>query len=79
MTKLELIKKIVLITGAAYAETSIRDAVDAYSSALIAAKPPVVGSFIVPADYDEGQECDDDGCYFCGDPHCGESCRDDDW
>ena len=39
----------------------------------------VIGSFVVPADYDEGPECEDDGCDFCGDPHCGESCREDDW
>ena len=75
MTKLELIKNIVFITGAAYAEASIRDAVDTYSSALIAAKP-IVGcsaSNISQSqteykienyfDDDDDSECDDDDAY----------------
>ena len=40
----------------------------------------VVGSFVVPADFNDGfdnEECDDDGCFFCGDIYCGESCQDD--
>ena len=41
---------------------------------------PVVGSFVVPADFNDdfdNEECDDEGCFYCGDIHCGESCRDD--
>lgn len=35
--------------------------------------------FIVPADYKETEPTDDEGCEFCGDIHCGESCQDEDW
>lgn len=42
-------------------------------------KPYVIGSFVVPADYDEGPECEDDGCEFCNDIHCGRSCQEEDW
>lgn len=39
----------------------------------------VIGSFVVPADYDEGPECEDDGCEFCNDIHCDGSCQEEDW
>ena len=42
-------------------------------------KPHVIGSFVVPADYDEGPECEDDGCEFCNDIHCDGSCQEDEW
>lgn len=42
-------------------------------------QPNVIGSFVVPTDYNEGPECEDDGCEFCNDIHCDGSCQEEDW
>jgi hypothetical protein len=44
MTQNELVRKIIFITGAVYAEKQIRDAVEAYSKASNGAKPIVSGA-----------------------------------
>ena len=53
---------------------------DGLSSAQVEQNPLLSAVFVVPADYDEGPECEDEGCIFCNDIHCdGESCQDEDW
>ena len=53
------------------------------TSASLAQNPLLAAVIVIPPDYDagrpeydEGPECEDDGCIFCNDIHCDESCQD---